>query len=351
LSGRLTVTAAAVWFGYVVVQLVLSGRWWFMVVPDLAPPLVFVAVPVMLAGLAILVRRWRRQVLILACGALLVGVPRAGLDPGALTAGPGTPPPGAIRIVSWNAEYWDQGDDPARFYAYLKSFRADVYLLQEYLYDGDVPRQVDDLAALHREFPGYTVVTAGELVTLSRLPVARVTHVDATPWLPPSTRSYTPGWDTFPEFWNVKTLRTDIVAGGRTLSLYNTHVPVQLDADASPLSAEFYRQIRQRAVLRDASWRALTRDVAGNGQPLLISGDLNTTAAMGDLRRLAAVATELLPTGGSPYPVSWPAGGPSLWRLDHVFVHAGIKGDSYRLRSAEGLSDHDLQELSVSLEK
>jgi endonuclease/exonuclease/phosphatase (EEP) superfamily protein YafD len=340
---------AVSWLGYVVAHLILSGRWWPMLLPDLAPPLVFVAVPVFLALLAALTGRAGWRVLVLAGGALVIGLPQAGLNVAVLTATPVVAPPGAVRVVSWNTEYWHQTDDPVRFYRYLRSLHADVYLLQEYMNDADTPQPLDDVASLRREFPGYQIVAVGELLTLSRLPVVSVKHIDGSPWLPPYTRDSAPGVGYPPSFWTIKALRTDVLLAGRTVSLYNVHLPVQVDTGLNPLGADFYRVVHQQSLRRDACLRALTADLAGSALPALVAGDFNATPAMGELRRLSTGPVTAVAPTRSLYPTSWYVNKLPLWRLDQVFLRPGLRTYGYVMRPSQGLSDHAAQDLLIGL--
>ncbi len=169
------------WTVFVLLNLVVSGHWSLWLVFSLVPPLALPVGALAALALAVLVpaapgrTAHRRVAIALAVAALLASLPQSGLHPGTLApwTRDGTPPDGpVVRVVSWNTEYWDQTDDPAAFFGYLRDQHADVYLLQEYLHlvAGQVVA-IDDLARLRAEFPDYRVVVKGELVTLSRLPV------------------------------------------------------------------------------------------------------------------------------------------------------------------------------------
>jgi len=337
------------WLAYTLVHLALSGRWWPMLLADLAPPLVFVAAPVSVAALAAADRRLRRLPLLAAALALALGWEGAGIDVGALGALGAQRPlrPGAVHVVSWNTQYWDQDDDAGRFYAYLRSYDADVYLLQEYLHwRGDRPARVDDTARLRQEFPGYSIVSSGELLTLTRLPVVGSRELDSFPWF-----SSVPAGSSFPQFWRYKTLRTDVQVSGRILSLYNVHVPVQLDTSHGILTPAFLGAVHDQSRRRDAAWSALSGDLAGNAGPRLVLGDLNTTPAMGELSRLDRLLAPARPTGGELYPTSWYARRLPLWRLDFAYHDAATEIDRYGFRDGGGFSDHDAQDLWVSVQE
>jgi endonuclease/exonuclease/phosphatase (EEP) superfamily protein YafD len=346
--GRLLVAGPALWLLFTAVHLVISGRVWWWRLFDLLPPLAFLVVPGLLALVAVPCRRSRRPAALLAAGALLLGAGLAGVNlTGALGGGAGPVPPGAIRVVAWNTEYWHEDGRADPFYALLRAQRADVYLLQEYLHHpAGEPVRIDEAERLRAAFPGYHVAVAGELVTLSAHPI-----VGRYPLTAPEAAA--PPRDTdFPEYWRHKSLRTDLLVAGRVLSVYNVHVPTPVWVGGpSPVSAEFWDTVREQHDQRGPHLRALARDVAANDHPVLVAGDLNTTAAMGDRRRFPAGLDDAARVTRSPYPASWPAAGalPAWWRLDWALVSSEVAVHRYEFRDPAGLSDHRLQYLAVSL--
>lgn len=321
--------AAVAWAVFLAAHLALNGRWWFWLLPSLLPPPLFVAVPALLLAAAGATGD-------LAAGAvagasLLLGVRQSGAVFGALVRGARQPPPeGAVRVVSWNTRHWCQSTDPEPFYAFLRGLDADVYLLQEYHHDrfDGTYRLIDDDRRLRANFPGHEAVIDRGLITLSRLPVAATVGTAAR-----------------------RTLRVDLEmpGDGRILATFNVHIPVQLRL-ISPLRADFYRAVRSRAADREREYRGLLADVAECPHPALIAGDFNTTAAIGDSRRIARLGADAVALAGKLWPVSWqPRPGLRWWRLDWVLGTPGVRVHSYRFRDPRGLSDHCVQEVSVSL--
>ncbi|MFJ7409525.1 endonuclease/exonuclease/phosphatase family protein [Streptomyces sp. NPDC098077] len=328
-GGGWALWAAGVWAVFLAAHLVLNGRWWFWLLPSLLPPPVFAAAPALLlvaAGAA-----GDLTAVVVAGAALLLGVRQSGLVPGALVRGARRPPPdGAVRVVSWNTQHWCQSTDPEPFYAFLRGLDADVYLLQEYHHDefDGTYRLIDDARRLRETFPGHRAVIARGLITLSRLPVAATVETAAR-----------------------RTLRVDLEmpGDGRILATFNVHIPVQLRL-ISPLRADFYRAVRTRAADRAREYRGLLRDVAGCPHPALIAGDFNTTAAIGDARRIARLGADAVAVAGKLCPTTWQARpGLRWWRLDWVLTTPGARVHHYRFRDPRGLSDHSVQEVSVSL--
>ncbi|GIG62140.1 hypothetical protein Lfu02_65120 [Longispora fulva] len=342
---------ATFWFLYVLAQGAFSGTFWVWLLFDIAPPFGFVVVPLVLLGLARFTAR-RRRVVVLALLSLLLGLPHSGLNPHAvLGGGDGPAPPGALKVFSWNTEYWDEADGADEFYAFLKRQNADVYLLQEYLNwdfrtgtDGlwRGPRSAGDLQRLRQEFPGYTIVARGELLTLSKLKVLGVRPVGPDP-------GELPGEDWWKVFEAAKVLRTDLLYRGSALSVYNVHIPMQL-SQRTLLSPGFYLDVNDNDLKRRAQFEGLHADLSANPYPSVVAGDFNTTPAMGDMRWLTSVATDALRANRSLYPQTWRDDvWMPFWRLDWAFTRGSVRVHSYEFGSPEKMSDHRTQELTVSV--
>ncbi|BCJ50813.1 hypothetical protein Asp14428_22880 [Actinoplanes sp. NBRC 14428] len=338
----------AAWLVFTVAHLVLNGRWWVWLFASALPPVLFVAVPAGALAAAALVRPVRRRVVAAAVLALALGVADSGLNWAALWPTDRSAPAGALRVFSWNTEYWDQQDDPDTFYRFLKEQNADVYLLQEYLgwdlsrpYDGELP--LDDLARVRREFPGYHIAARSELLTLSRLPI-----VAQPPVAPDPAASGDGGADFHRVFRDAKVLRTDVRVGGSTVSFYNAHIAVQLKI-ASPLSRSFWSFPHRADEQRAAQLRGLTEDIAANPRPVVVAGDFNTSPAMADVDGLSRLLRDPARANSRLYPASWTPGLlPPLWRLDWAFVSPGVNVHTYAFRSPRSMSDHDAQELTLT---
>jgi endonuclease/exonuclease/phosphatase (EEP) superfamily protein YafD len=355
--GLAVLGACLCWAAFLTGHLLANGRWWAWLLVTLAPPVLFAAVPAALLAGALLVSVLgasgppRSPAVVLAAAALVAGAPESGLNlwclrarwhararesrrSGSRRSGSGRAEP-ELRIVAWNTEYWHQYDETGCFYAYLRGLDADVYLLQEYITHVGRGRfrLLDDDAALRAAFPAYEVIIRGQLVTLSRLPVAAVPAGLAGP---------------APDV-----LRVDIgpLPGGGILATYNVHIPVQIGR-VSPVTREFYQLVRERAGDRDRQLSGLGRDLAASGRPALVAGDFNASPAVGDVRRLGPLATDAIRSSGSIYPVSWNCHRRRflrLWRLDWAFVAGGARVHRYDLVDPGGRSDHCLQSLLVTI--
>uniref|UniRef100_A0AAU2V2A0 Endonuclease/exonuclease/phosphatase family protein n=1 Tax=Streptomyces sp. NBC_00003 TaxID=2903608 RepID=A0AAU2V2A0_9ACTN len=314
------------WGAFLGAHLALNGRWWPWLAASLLPPPLFAAVPLALLAASAVTGSGTGAVLAACC--LLAGRSQSGINYRALRRSSGRTGAGAgIRVVSWNTQHWNQGREPDRFYAFLHTLPADVYLLQEYLngFEGGEVWDIDDEERLRREFPGHHLAIANNSVTLSRFPLA-------APPVPVGACS----------------LRVDLRTPGGVLSTYNVHIPVQLTV-MNPLGAAFFRDMRRRHRARLREYDALVADLLANPHPFLVSGDFNTSAAIGDIRRMPRAARDAIGANRSLFPASWHARWRlRLWRIDWVFTSAAVRAEQYAFRDPGGLSDHLAQDVTVT---
>jgi endonuclease/exonuclease/phosphatase (EEP) superfamily protein YafD len=328
---------------FLVLHVLLAGRWWPWFIVEVTPPLTLVGVPLLLLVLSPLarpVRRWLSPVLVLL---LLIGAHLAGYGPGWGTA-TGDPQGMAVKVFAWSTDRWQMTDDEDAFYAFLRRQDADVYLLQEYLhwegandvFAGDGPIRIDDSARLRAELPGYRILVQGELVTLSRLPVVAAPDQQV------------PRTDTDWYWKGTKSQRTDIQVGERTVSFYNVHLPVPFRIGDHPWSRRFYRFLKDQETWRARELGKLRTDLSGNPHPAVVAGDFNSPW-MG-LYSIGAGTRVHSPTGSLLPPRSWPVSDyplPRLWRLDWLYTTGDLAVSSYQFGGGEALSDHVAQEIRV----
>jgi hypothetical protein len=347
----LVLVASLGWLLVVMAHRLLSGRTWVWAPLDLTPPVVFVAMPLLLLGVAPFARPIRWRVIGVLALAGVLGAGNSGINVASLWHTPPPAPDGAIAVVSWNTEFWDQdwraggeGYEP-EFYRYLRELDADVYLLKEYLHIRPVQPLVpenalgiDRLARLRAELPGFHIAVSGKQITLSRFPILRQVGLDMRPWLPEDLRTVPPGLEDYPGYLT-ETQRTDIQVEGTVVSFYNVHV------SQPPVDIYLHRdQVRRTSRVahhrREASFRALRADVERNRHPAVVGADLNTSPAMGMLRLLPDRLVDRTPAIDSIYPGTWFAGGLQLWQIDWLLTTADVAVHRYDLVDPAGLSDH-----------
>ncbi|MCG5214582.1 endonuclease/exonuclease/phosphatase family protein [Streptosporangium soli] len=341
LGTRLVITGTSLWAAFLLAHVLLSGRWWPWALVELAPPLVLIVVPALLLAVTPLAaRRTRWPVAVTLSVTLVLGIPWSGLSLASFTAPPAA---AGLKIFSWNADYWSQADDPETFFDFLRSQRADIYLLQEYLHYTNGPIKIDDLARIRAAFPGYHVAAASELVTISRLPISAAHPIAAANGSAPPPGSV---WD---DYYTTKALRTDISVGDRLVSFYNVHLAVQVNPDMSPLSGDFYQFVREQYHRRVAHLNQLRENLSANENQVVVAGDFNSTPWMREIRQFCGDLTCHDPAGSGLYPVSWNAQDRlRLWRLDWVLSRGDMTVSGYRFVEGRGMSDHVAQVFTLS---
>jgi hypothetical protein len=335
----------------VLLHLLLSGRTWFWVLPDLMPPLLYLLMP--LALLITLAVRWARLTrpvavssVLLTVAALAVGAGQAGLNPAAFVGGvtDGPAPPGALHIVSWDTLQWTTDSDSDRFYRFLTDRHADVYLLQSYAHSGPETFQpVRDADRLRREFPGYQFATVGSLLTISRFPVVAQVPLETNPTQPAGTDNI-----TFLNTWKYGALRTDLDVRGQILSVYNVFFYDRFFLHVMPLTPTFFENIHGLDEGRHRQLDLLLADVRANPHPLLVSGNFNLLPNTGDRSELSGLK-DAGRADRSLFPVSLTFFGLPLWRMDWTFTSPDIGVHRYDLVSPDGLSSRHLQDVVVSM--
>jgi endonuclease/exonuclease/phosphatase (EEP) superfamily protein YafD len=329
------VAATVAWTVFLVLFVLLTGRWWPWYVVQILPPLTLVAVPLLLLLLVPFVRPVRRGLAVALVVLLLAGAHLAGYGPGWGTA-TAAPAGTTVKVFAWSTDFWQMSDDKDAFYAFLRRQHADVYLLQEYLYwRGDRPVRIDDSARLHAEFPGYRLAVQGELITLSRLPVVAQDH------------RHVPGSGNDWYWKGTKFQRTDLRVGARTVSFYNVHLPVPFHL-GNPFKGSTYRGMRNRGLWWTREVHKLRQDVARNAHPAVVAGDFNSPW-MG-LSPLGAGTRTHSPDGSWLPARSWPVSDyrlPRLWRLDWLFTDPDIAVSDYRFGGGTAFSDHAAQQIRL----
>ncbi|BCJ58139.1 endonuclease/exonuclease/phosphatase family protein [Micromonospora endophytica] len=364
---RLAAVTCVGWLVMVALHHVLSARTYLWGPIDLLPPIVWAAVPVALLPVAWLARPMRWRLVGAALLALVLGVGYSGINFATVFYTPPPAPADAIKVVTWNTEYWDQdrrndGEQrttTAEFYDYLRKMDADVYLLHEYANVDDSlvdifaqAYEIDQTAQLEAAFPGYTIVREGRNVTLTRLPVVGHAWLDSTPYLPDDLKPVPPALVDRPLFYTSQALRTDIQVNGQVVSFYNSHIfqpPVRILLLRSDDDRNMFEIDRFNFEIRQASYQAIAADLEKNQNRAVMAGDLNTSPSMNLLDMVPDRLVDQTKALSSLYPVTWPVGDkPRLWRIDWLFTTPDVTVHSYDLAMPQGLSDHKAQQFVIS---
>ncbi|WP_329205919.1 endonuclease/exonuclease/phosphatase family protein [Streptomyces sp. NBC_00683] len=358
---RLAVLACTAWLAFVVLHRLLSNRFYWWGPFDVIPPLAFALIPLALIAVAQLARPVRWRLTAAPVLALVLGLSCSGLNFSTLWYTPPSAPSDAIKLVTWNTQYWDQDLQPGGphttdgFYAFLRGLDADVYLLQEYAHVDMTKthwaqaRGIDQAARLRAEFPGYEVVIEGRNVTLSRLPVVGHRWLDTTTWLPDDLKPVPDALRDRPLFYSSQTQVTDIRVNGKTVSFYNSHLfqpPQRLMRLQNGPEGSMFEVDRLNFEMRRASYEAIRKDVADNPHRIVLGGDLNTSAAMGIKSMIPDRLVDQSHALPSLYPASWPSG-KRVWRLDWLFTTSNVAVSRYDLLDSKGFSDHSVQRVTL----
>lgn len=237
--------------------------------------------------------------------------------------------PGAtsITVMSFNIWGLSQSQETAR--AVREAGPADIVVLQELS-----PKMAGLLVVeLGSEYPYHALEIGGRdygLGAFSRYPLVRVEANH--PWDPLSP---------------VQVLR--VARGGDVFFLYNVHlqasnVLVQVDTGGS--LAE-YTMLGVRA--REGQLRRLVADIATRTEPVLVTGDFNSTEMSSGYRMLAQKVTDAHRAAGWGLGHTFPAYGGTwhrlpilrrMMRLDMIFCSQELAPLTCRVASAHGESDH-----------
>ncbi len=249
-----------------------------------------------------------------------------------------------IKIFNWNTECWDQNKDKDELYSFLKKQDADIYILQEYLYGSINPEspgidksrlfnicsvvpgfpltylEIDDTERMKEEFPGYYLAVNKQFVIISRFPI-QDSHTD------------------YSEQYSVH----DIEIYGRAVRFFNVHMLLHIEP-VSPFTRYFYETMKRRYTARRLGFENLRRDIEKTGMPYFVSGDFNSTKAMGVMDMITEDNIDAVKYSDELIPLTFDFNGLKFWRFDYAFVardNINIRIKEYKSIYHEGLSDHD----------
>lgn len=345
-------TLSSVWLVFVIFHLIFTGKtplWNFL---GSIPPSFFGVIPLVFLTFEVLWKKKRLSGILTAVFSLLLGVTQ--LDINILRIKNNEIPAGgytSIKVFNWNTEYWDQFKDKDRFYRFLKTQDADIYILQEYLHitkDFSVPKAdrsklfsicsvvpgfplhylaVDDRKRLREEFPGYYFVTDKQFVILSRFPI-KDSHPD------------------YSEQYSV----TDIDIYGRLVRFFNVHMLLHVEPE-NPFQPHYYEALDRRYKARQLGFKRLKEDIKKTST-YFIAGDFNSTKAMGVMDDLLKEHVDAVKYSNELIPLSFGFYGLRLWRFDYGMVpktNENLKIKIYQNIDHEGLSDHNPQSFVLDI--
>ena len=279
---------------------------WFLALAVFAPPQIFLIPTLVLIVLAARKKRWKA-----ALGnafVLLIATPvlcRFNF------AFPDLPPKANLRVMSYNIRYGSGGINDIA--AVISKEKPDVVCLQEVIAKDSWP---DPLPALKKHFPEYSVSRYGQLVTLSRWPLAL-------------SKSH-----SLPRRDGCGVLETHLVFKGKTLRVYNAHFINPIEG--APL--DWPQQIRKRARIRRDQLQLLSNLSQSQSSFYFIVGDFNTPSHGQMNRALLKLGKDAFASSAIGFGDTFPAAFPLL-RIDRVFSSPQLQPRESRVLPARA-SDH-----------
>lgn len=303
-----------------------NAAWWN--VPASVPPPLMLLVPVFVALLAVGARR-KLYFALYAVLLLALLAPRLDINLHALSTTARADEASALKVMGWNTYLWDQHDEDADMYAFLKQQEQDIYILQEYEYSEDwVPYLIDRYDDIEANFPDYHIATAHEYVIISKYPI---------------------------ESYELSASKQSMIArlnvDGKPLSIINVHLRPHVDLGHSLVSPEFWRYVRERHELRERGYREIERLVdEQSGGGVVVTGDFNTTVLMGGLDGLRSSLHDAVKASGELLPVTWKrTDGRFMWRIDWFMYNDNVDVLSYETEVDDLLSDHKAMLIKLQL--
>jgi|GEM_PF-3155464 len=316
----------------------IAGRlfWWNVV--GSVPTVLLLVLPIVVALLAI--KEKRKLFYFLSSFILLLGLlPRIDINLHAFSASPETDDPGAIKIMGWNTELWDQIDENDNIYDFIKQQNQDIYVLQEYEYITEdwEPYLIDRSKELRENFPDYQILTEDQFVVISKYPILDY-QLSASK----------------------QVLLVHLNVNGQPLSIVNVHLRPHVDLGNGPLSPIFWNYVKERYQIRTQGLDEIQQFVTQEtDKSLIVTGDFNTTLLMGGLETLRSELSdavqhsrEIVPTTWESkdfVPSSWKENGIFWWRIDHFLYNKKVDVLSYDTRKDTKLSDHKAMLIQLKL--
>ena len=300
---------------FVILQTILAGHFWLWTLLSFIPPLFYSCFFAILIVWNFIKNNYYGFLLLLLMTPFVFYNSDVNLK---LTSNNNSSGSTKVKIFDWNTEFWEDNDKEG-FYKFLKSQDADVYHLQEHLVlqkDGTVVSR-DDLDEIRNQFKDYKVIAKTEFVTITRLPVVE---------------SFEKSDSNF--------LRVDMQVKNNVVSFYNVHVPVQIDPNLLNSPLDLLNDMKIRFDERETAYTKLQKDLELNKNEFIISGDFNSTKAMGKIHPLLEYANDGISASNILFPATWSVRASTLWRIDYILTYKGLNIASYNEISKPEYSDH-----------
>lgn len=296
----------------------LSGRIALANLYSPVPPLSWLLLPLIVFGVIAIRKQWKLGILGLPI--IFLTIPLLGLNLTQKYISTTTPAGPVITVFNWNTYYWEE-ENIDEFYEFLHGQNADVYQLQEYWYHND---PVAAKSRLHEEFPDHTIISEGQLVTITSLEVVQYKHSQIGEYL-----------------------QVDVRADDAVISFFNIHTAIPLNPSSIVHPITFLKEVDYLFDLRSSQLSAIQNAIKESTNPVYISGDFNTSPSMHQLNWFRKNFFDASKVGGGVYPTSWNNKNLQFWLLDYNFVSYDMTPISYHSVDGGQFSDHDGQRVQI----
>ncbi len=293
------------WLVLLVLNNFLNGNVWFWEYFVFIPPYFFFFGAILLLGYSAY-RKHRKAVLL----SLLAVLTAAVVLPITFSSSPKSLGPG-LRVITFNQFFTETDSD--ELLSLISSQQPDVVLIQE-----NYEVETLDRKKILQMFPGWSIVQASDLLTLSRHPII----------------SASMGKGNY--------LKTTIAVGDKQIDVYNVHL--QFPFFTKSLEPDTYWKVFD---VRKAQYVALLSDVASREKCKIVGGDFNTPANSAFLRPFFEGYNDAAATS-SGYPITWNSVLP-LFRVDYIFSSKSMQPLEYSAFPTN-LSDHYLVRSDIAFQ-
>jgi len=344
----------ALWIGFMLVFIGLTGKLPIMSIFGSAPTFIFVLVPLLLLALTPLVQR-RMMLVIMACIGGVLGATQFELFLVPLKTVGLTDTQQSFTVFNWNSLMWDEKKDKDAFYHFLTSQQADIYMLQEALYsasehDATVDKSLyqtaipistavdgldydyltfDKSDEILSYFPGYYLTHQQQFMVISKFPIVQ---------------SYLDSSDQFQV--------VDVAIKDYPLRLFNVHVALHLEFK-NPATLAFYQALERRFYTRAIAFDQLQLAIKSTNSDYLVAGDFNSPKTMGTMTQLKQSHVDLFRYAPQRVPLTFEFNGLRLWRFDYMFANNEHRFNVIDFHNfpVPALSDHNAQRLVIAIDK
>lgn len=219
-----------------------------------------------------------------------------------------------VRVMQWNIHLAQGG--PEEIARQIKALNPDIVCLEEATGEFHNGVLVDHIPALLKQFDGWHIVRASEVITLSRFPLLKQQTYQHPA---PSARQ------VLRTAWQTPGGPLDVIAAHISTTAPGTHYGNLSPADPRRI-VEIVQNARASAQARARQLPTIDRaiyDAAATGHPFVLMGDFNNPPRGLFYRHLKARLTDSFTASGLGSGFSFPAKLPLL-RIDYVWLGRGV---------------------------